>query len=103
MAEPVGKINELQVGDMIRLRAGRHIAVVLEIAREAGSVKEIRYGHSSELTENPGVHSGIIRVGDPSLGLEEQDWQEKTRGGENYRQKFRPDLGDGVFKLKIWA
>ena len=103
----IPKVADLKVGDMIKLHSRRrikHILVVVEIKRDRKSkIEEIIYAHSSPGTKISGVHKGKIVVGDENLGLEAQDWQEKTKKGENYgKANFCPRNGDGIRKLKIW-
>ena len=95
----VDKIDDFQIGDMIRMRGGKHIAIIIRV----GS-KEIVYAHSSFLTtEIVGVHTALIQITEANGLLMDQVWLEKTRSGEKVGKKYL-DLskGDGVFRLKIF-
>ncbi len=96
---PVGRIENFQLGDMIRLWGGKHVAVILDIVGN-----KIIYVHSSHLsTQIQGVHLGEINIVDSSKSLEQQEWLEKTGKGENFGKKyFQPQNGDGVYRLKIF-
>lgn len=100
---PINELNKVQVGDMIRLGAGKHIAIVVKILREDGVMKDIEYAHSSALTSVSGVHSDRIIVENEDLKLEDQIWLEKTAKGNNYKTKYFPGKGDGIKRLKIWS
>jgi len=88
---------------MIRLRAGKHMVVVIRIKKDEREVKELVYAHSSNLTETRGVHIDRIIIKDLQKGLADQVWMEKTSRSEDYGQKhFHPEEGDGVRRLKVW-
>ncbi len=96
------KVDQVRVGDMIRLDGGKHIAIVIKIEKELGKVKEIEYVHSSERTTIAGVHSGKIKVIDSQKKLEEQEWEETLPDGTSYGREFcREERGDGLKRLKI--
>lgn len=101
----VEKVNDIVVGDLIRLDGGKHVAVVIGITRESGRGKEIEYAHSSKKTSLArGVHSDKIMVINPDLNLGAQTWLEKTAENENYGQKYLLTAKrDGIKRLKIWA
>lgn len=100
---PVKKVSAIQIGDMIRLRGGKHLALVVRIKKVRGEIKELIYAHSSDLSWFKGAHTGKILVRDSEKGLADQEWLEKTREGENYgREYFRAEEGDGVRRLKLW-
>lgn len=102
ISTPIKTISEVVIGDMIRLRAGKHMAIVIRIKRAEGKIKELIYAHSSKLTETRGVHVDRILVKDPQKGLADQTWMEKTSRGENYGQKyFHSEEGDGIRRLKV--
>jgi len=85
----IEKAKEIQIGDMIRLSGGRHIAV---------------YAHSSNISKNNrGVHQGIIEITDSDQDLGMQHWFERTRSGALFNKKFLREKGDGVFRLKIFC
>jgi len=102
---PIERVNDVQVGDMIRLDGGKHAAVVISVTRELGAVKEIEYAHSSQKTSLiKGIHSDKIEIVNSDLTLSNQTWLEKTSDGENYGIKYcLATKGDGIFRLKIWA
>ncbi|MBI5452661.1 hypothetical protein HY945_04310 [Candidatus Gottesmanbacteria bacterium] len=95
----VDEILDFQLGDMVRLWGGKHVAVILDAT---GS--KVVYVHSSHLsTQTQGVHLAEIKIVDSSKSLAQQEWLEKTRTGENFGMKyFHPDKGDGVYRLKIF-
>ena len=90
--------GEAQSGDLIRFNGGRHVALIVDTSKEF-----ITYIHSSSrLTGVQGVHLGKINILDQDKDLDSQNWSEKTRTGESFGRKFfKPDRGDGVFRLKI--
>ena len=90
---------EAQPADMIRINAGRHVVLIVDV-----TVEIITYIHSSSrLTEAQGVHLGEIRLTDKSKELEYQDFQENTKEGGNFGKKyFHKELGDGIFRLKVF-
>lgn len=101
----VKKINEIKPGDMIRLRGGHHLMVVLEIEKDKDrNTKKIIYAHSSSslLTTISGVHKESIIIKDSEKSIQEQDWQEQTPDKSNYANNFYPQAGDGIKRLKIW-
>jgi len=100
---PVKKIDEIRVGDTIRLHGGKHIAVVIKVVRDLGKVREIEYVHSSEKTAVPGVHSGLIKITNLEGGLADQEWEETLPNGDSYKQMLLSSQGDGLKRLKIWA
>jgi hypothetical protein len=99
----VEKINEIQVGDMIRLDGGKHIATVLKIEKDLGKLKGVEYAHSSERTKVQGVHSAKIKIVDAGRSLAAQEWEEVLPNGDSYRKMLLPAKGDGARRLKIWA
>lgn len=99
-AKRVGNIQDYKLGDMIRLRNGKHIAVIT-----GKSKNKILYAHASWLsTRIKGVHTSEIQILKADGLLTDQRWMEETRTGENFGEKyFHPADGDGVFRLKIFA
>ncbi|OGG02486.1 hypothetical protein A2W14_01655 [Candidatus Gottesmanbacteria bacterium RBG_16_37_8] len=95
----VNTAGKVQFADMIRFNGGQHIALIIDKSADI-----LTYVHSSkQLSEKYGVHKASIRITDPSKGLEFQIWQEKTGKGDNFGQKyFRPEIGDGIFRLKAF-
>lgn len=96
---PVKKISDIQIGDMIRLWSGKHIAIIIKL-----NGKEIIYAHSSSIsTKMQGVHESTIGITDANKPLKKQCWEEETRRRENFGKKyFNPEVGDGVYRLKIF-
>jgi hypothetical protein len=99
----VEKINEIQVGDMIRLDGGKHIAIILKIEKDLGKVKGVEYAHSSERTKIQGVHSAKIKIVDARGSLMAQEWEEILPSGDSYQKMLLTAKGDGARRLKIWA
>lgn len=79
-SQPVKKTKNIKVGDLIPVSFSNgkidHVLIVVET-----SGKEIIYAHSSKKTKITGSHLGRIKIIDPSLGLEKQQWLEKTKKG----------------------
>lgn len=95
---PIDTVGKFQLGDLIRMHGGHHVAVILEFDDSI-----LKYAHSTSSTQIPGVHTGIVKITDLQRGLEFQDWKEETKNGENFGKKyFQQDNGDGVFRLKIF-
>jgi uncharacterized Fe-S cluster-containing radical SAM superfamily protein len=102
IAFPVS-LKEVQVGDLIRLRHGRHVAVVYGLEKE-GSLRQLEYVHSSSWTQTKGVHLAAIEIANENKGLEDQVWKEIDRNGNNYGQaEFFPEMGDSLYRLLLWA
>lgn len=92
-------IDQIRIGDTIRFRRGKHVAVVVSV-----SDQEILYVHISSFSEIPGPHLSTIKIIDKKRSLKDQIWLEKTIGNKNYgRQYFKPEFGDSIRRLKIWA
>jgi len=102
---PVEKVKEIKVGDMIRMRRGRHVAIVLSVERNpSGIIKSIEYAHSSNAgTKVSGVHKAAIKIVDSNKGLREQKWLERTINEESYGENIFLQEGDGIKRLKIWS
>ena len=99
------KLNDVKVGDIIRLDKGRHVAIVIEVIREVKTkqVKEIVYAHSSARTKMSGVHAARILIIDSQKELEAQKWCEESKRGGSYGSYLFPQEGDGLKRLKILA
>lgn len=95
----IDNLSNIRLGDLIRMSAGRHIAIVISI-----DSYKIIYAHSSSLnTRLKGVHLGKILIKDRHKPIEQQDWLEETGTGENFQKVFYDkNKGDGVFRLKIF-
>lgn len=101
---PVEKVKNIKLGDMIRLRAGRHIAIITAITRnKEGKIVEIEYAHSSLFSREKGVHKNIIKIFDEEKDIGFQDWLEQAEKLESYKKHYLPQKGDGVRRLKIWS
>lgn len=97
------ELRNIRVGDTIRIHGGRHIVVIISVIRQENVMKKIEYVHSSSKTEEYGVHKAEIVIVDGDKDLEFQDWLEKTKEGESYKDiYFDPKNGDGIKRLKIW-
>jgi hypothetical protein len=101
--------EDVQISDLISISSVEerdHILVVTKVENDySNSGAKITYIHSSsKSTQKQGPHYGEIRVTAPKMGLEHQQWMEKTKTGGNYGQDFyHPELGDGIRRLKILA
>lgn len=97
-------LKQIQIGDLVRLQGGKHLAIVIRIERNpSGLPNKVVYAHSAKSTAITGVHSCHFIVLDPSKSLESQKFFEETNKGLNYfNQKFQPEKGDGLRRLKIW-
>lgn len=94
----INKIDNIKPGDMIRMREGKHIALVIEKKDD-----KIVYAHSSSsrYTKAQGVHLGEIIINDRNKPLENQSWKEILKDGNNFQLfYYRPENGDGVYRLK---
>ena len=93
----VNRASQIQLGDLIRMMNGRHVAVILW--RENS---QLTYVHSSKTTRTQGVHLGFIKIIDKNNSIGKQTWLEKTRRGDNFGLKYlHEDNRDGVYRLKI--
>lgn len=94
-AVKINLYSKTRLGDLIRINNGRHVAVVLENKKNV-----ITYIHSSKVTKESGVHTGIIMTDEINPNLK---WQETTKNNLNFGDKyFHPQNGDGIFRLKIF-
>jgi len=101
---PIERVSDIRVGDMIRLKRGKHVAIVLSLEKDAlGNLKRVVYTHSSDLTEVSGVHSDVIEIIKKGKELKEQRWLERTKEGDYYNKFNFPDKNDGGRRLKIWG
>lgn len=96
--DKIDKLVEIQLGDFIRLNGGRHVVLILTTDNNF-----ISYVHSSDLTQKTGVHLGNIKIVNKNQSLSNQVWLEKAKTGENFGKKyFKVNLGDGIYRLKIF-
>lgn len=103
---PVEKIEEIKAGDIIRIRRGKHVAIVISLEKDnKGNTRFINYAHSSSnsLTKISGVHCAKIEIINPPKDLREQKWYEETINGLSYGTEIFLQDGDGVKRLKIWG
>lgn len=98
-AVSVEKWNQYRLGDLIRINGAHHVAVILSVKNNL-----LTYVHSSWSTSVTGVHKGIIKLLRPAGNLGDQLWEEKTKHGENFGNKFfHPTKGDNVYRLNIFS
>ncbi len=92
-------LKDIQIGDLIRMMGGGHVAVIVSIEKD-----QIAYIHSSHLSEIQGVHLSKIIIIDQKKSLKDQRWIEKTKSGDNFGAKyFKKEKGDGIFRLRIFS
>jgi len=80
------KIQDVRVGDMIRMkgsRIGHHVALVIDVKNESNKVKEITYinSHAGYGDQN-GIRIGKIGIKNETNELKDQDWQDKDADGK---------------------
>lgn len=104
-SQTVKRIKDVRVGDFIRFRDGKHIAIVLRVKRDKKEVpREIVYAHSGRVSGITGVHTGKIFITDPVADIGEQKWLEKNRKGYEYKKTAYLHLkGDGIKRLNVWS
>jgi hypothetical protein len=103
-SEKINKWADLQPGDMIRTRQGKHVLLITETNRnETNQLKEFTYIHStSYYGEGHGVRQGKVNIIYPNEALKDQEWQEKDQNGKNYSHQglLEDDGTNGVYRLK---
>ncbi len=91
---PIEHLHDIRPGDLIKVRSSEkipHCLIVLEV-----KPKQIIYAHSNEDKLYYGIHQNQIIITDPKNSIEKQGWK------ENYLiDDWRPDLGDGVKRLRV--
>lgn len=102
----VERVNQIKVGDLIRMsvkRSADHVLIVTDVMLDSfGHVNKIMYAHSSsKTTKKRGPHIGEIIVTDDRLGVGDQNWLEESVNGLSYRQYFHPEKGDSVRRLTM--
>lgn len=105
VSRAVLSIDGIKPGDMIRLRRGRHLLVVMTVKKNTDQKhQEILYVHSSSplFTKISGVHQSSIVIKNSNKALEEQEWLESTSDGSNYADQLSSQEGDGVKRFKFW-
>jgi len=92
-------LEDVALGDMIRLDNGRHVAVIVGKTND-----KITYAHSSRaLSRKKGVHLGTIHITDAKKGLLEQRWDERSANGRSLAKNFlNVKNGDGLKRFKWW-
>lgn len=101
---PVATVSEVKPGDIIRMRRGKHIAIILSIFYEKDKMIKLEYAHSSGNihTKVSGVHKAEIFVINQDLKLEQQEWSEDDNQGKKYKECLFSQEGDGIRRLNIW-
>lgn len=102
---PVNRVSEIKPGDIIRMRRGKHIAIVLSLFWQEDKLVRLEYAHSSgnSHTKESGVHKAEILIVDSDAGIERQEWSEEDIRGEKYNHCLFPQEADGVKRLNIWS
>jgi hypothetical protein len=95
---PISSYSSIRPLDFIRLRQGRHVAVIVGFSNNL-----ITYLHNSRHTKIRGVHLATIQITDPAKPLNLQKWSESSLSGKNYSSSFSSANGDGIFRLKVFA
>lgn len=85
------ELNQIKVGDMIRVKEGHHVMVVTGVSTDK-EVQKIEYSHSSF---GNGVHKEEFTIIDPQKSLEKQSWKESFL--------INCLSGDGIKRLKIFG
>jgi hypothetical protein len=98
---PIEKVSDIRAGDVIRLTPldwkGKHVLLVVAV-----TARYIFYAHSSANTQQDGPHISFIKILDSQKSLQEQEWVELTKAGENYGKKtLLPNVGDGARRFKF--
>lgn len=87
----INQARFVRAGDLIKIGSQEsipHCMIIIQV-----SPQEIIYAHSASRTKVTGVHIGKIKILDPALGLEQQEWEEPLF--------YNPASGDKVARLKI--
>ena len=88
-------IDEIEIGDLIRIDKGKHILFIIE-----KNQNYLIYTHSNK---DFGVHNAQINFINRTKSLSSQEWLEKTQKGEFFKNKFfNESNGDGIYRLKVW-
>lgn len=91
------KLQDVQIGDMIRLKGlkhGHHIVVIIEVEQ-----KSFTYVHSSEhYGEKHGVRIGTVEIVKPKGELKQQKWLEMDEKGKcpTYQQLMKDYEDNGL-------
>ena len=101
----ITRLNEVQPGDFIRSKAkvknSHHIMLITKVVKNDGKVAEIEFTHSRKSDdEGSGIRRETIKVLDPKLPLEKQDWP-KDRNAASMLDGYVVDIKDnGIRRLK---
>lgn len=87
----ISNLNNVRPGDLIRakgLKGGFHVMLIIEVYKDNGVVKKIKYTHSSRWFNNEhGPRFGEIFVKDPKKPLSCQKWSESYTFDEILKDK----------------
>lgn len=101
----INSVCEMQVGDMIRIYRGKHVAIIVAIGRSSDKkIEFFDYAHSSSPAHAKisGVHKARINILNEKEGLLVQDWEGLSPNGNSYKKNIYLESGDGVRRLNIW-
>ncbi len=93
-SSPINNYHQIQIGDLIRTDSGRHVLFIINIKNNL-----VHYIHNSQKTQSRGVHTGTITIINPKKTLDQQIWSDKTLKNQPYSSLFKPQNGDGLFRL----
>lgn len=101
----IDNLNKVMPGDLIRF-GRKHVALIGEIKKIDGILKEITYFHSTcDYLDQQGVRKGSIIISDHKFPLEKQVWNETYRGKNwSYQDYISAKEGDrGIRRIKTLA
>ena len=94
---PVLKIKDIKIGDLLRLKNGKHLAIIIRIKKKGKRIVELTYAHSSNATQISGVHTAKIKIKNSNGSIKKQIWPEKLQDKTLFVKKyFNPHTGDGI-------
>lgn len=104
-SERIFNLNEVKVGDMIRLSGyerGNHIALIVEVEKENGNIKRMKYAHSTQwYQDRNGVKYGEIIIKNSGNDLRNQEWNENYMGKNwTYEQLIKNYEDNGIRRLR---
>jgi len=87
--------EEFQLGDLVRLMAGKHVMIIL------GEIeKKIYYIHSSNETVIEGAHLGYFyQVGEDKIKFSNEDLLKK---GNTWSDEICKENEDGIYRINEW-
>jgi hypothetical protein len=95
-------ISEIRIGDLIRLKQGNHVVIIIQIKKKNNKIEDLTYAHSSPKTRISGVHTGKIKILDQKNPINKQLLLERLNDGSVFVDKYlNYHQGDGVRRL-IW-